>query len=87
MAITIDDLRAAKWTGVMFLDGDGFYSNTYKCVTYPELSLNKSGPSGRPRKNGPQTHIRAFFIDGVEAPDGELQTACDMLNERRSAAP
>jgi hypothetical protein len=84
MTITHDDLK--KWTGrgVMFIDGDGFYSNHYQCNEEPRLTYVKSGPAGlyrKRKKDEPERkHDHKWFVDGIECPD--LDAVLTMLNAK-----
>lgn len=57
--VTPEEVRAAKMTGILHLDGDD-YMNQYRCVQFPELTRVDTGPK---RGTGGQ-HVTRFFIGG-----------------------
>ena len=70
--MTLESLKAAKMRGVMFLDGEDFYENTYECLEYPHLTKVSRGPIaqvfGNPMKRALPNHTTTFYVDGKEIP-------------------
>lgn len=60
--VTVDDLRAAKMEGTLFLDGKGFHENHFRCVQYPELTKISSSKT----EKGKRIYKISIFVDGME---------------------
>jgi hypothetical protein len=83
VTVTVEMLKAAKMRGVMFLDGEDFYSNTYECIDFPELSKVKHGPAGSALRLPGAKHTTTIYVAGREVPM-QVQAIVDAINAHRA---
>jgi hypothetical protein len=64
--ITVDDVRAARFQAVCFMDGQGFYEQHYRCIEFPALVKTVRGPRGRQRHYWPEGSAGQLAADAVK---------------------
>ncbi len=83
MTVTVKMLKAAKMRGIMFLDGEDFYTNTYECTDFPELTEVQHGPAGAALRLPGAKHTTTIYVAGREVPM-EVQAIVDAINAHRA---